>query len=75
MVKIFDFIISEIAQNYQAKGGEINRPKASTIEEIERQINNECDNIKSINTNTYTSYRHNNADTDEVHIVYTIVCD
>jgi hypothetical protein len=74
MVKVYDFIISEFAQKWR-KNNYTDRENKISIDEMEKIINEECKNIKSINTNTYTSYRHNNGDTDEVHIVFTVICE
>ena len=73
MVKIYDFIISDFAQHW--KNAHEKEGHSVPTKEMEKIINKECKNIKSINTNTYTSYRHNNADTDEVHIVFTVICE
>lgn len=74
MVKVYDFIISDFGQRWR-KEHHSDRDNATPIKEMEKIINKECKNIKSINTNTYTSYRHNNGDTDEVHIVFTVTCE
>lgn len=77
MVKVYDFIISEFAQNWRKEHdgkSELSEDK-TPIKEMEDIINKECKNIKSINTNTYTSLRHNNGDTDEIHIVFTVICN
>lgn len=73
MIKVYDFIISDFAQKYKKEHGKEN--DSVPTKEMEKIINKECKNIKSINTNTYTSYRHNNGDTDEVHIVFTVICE
>lgn len=75
MVKVYDFIISEFAQRYREKHGDCFRDDKTPIKEMEDIINKECKNIKSINTNTYAGLRHNNGDTDEIHIVFTVICD
>lgn len=75
MVKVYDFIISEFAQRYREKHNDCFRDDKTPIKEMEDIINKECKNIKSINTNTYTSFRHNNGDTDEIHIVFSVICD
>lgn len=74
MVKLFDFVVSDCGRDYKLSHDRKNELKAVSIREIERIINLECENIKSINVNTYVSHRHNNGDTDEVHIVYTVIC-
>lgn len=73
MVKVYDFIISDVGEKYKKEHG--NRVNSVPTKEMEKIINKECKNIKSINTNTYTSYRHNNGDTDQVHIVFTVICE
>lgn len=72
MVKVYDFIISDLGKNWKEERGKVDN--SVPTKEMERIINKECKNIKSINTNTYTSHRHNNCDTDEVHIVFTVIC-
>lgn len=73
MIKVYDFIISDLAKNWKDKNGKVDN--SVSTKEMEKIINKECKNIKSINTNTYTSHRHNNGDTDEVHIVFTVICE
>lgn len=73
MVKVYDFIINDLAKNWKDKNGKVDN--SVSTKEMEKIINKECKNIKSINTNTYTSHRHNNGDTDEVHIVFTVICE
>ena len=73
MIKVYDFVISVLGQNFK-KAHERECHPVST-KEMEKIINKECKNIKSINTNTYTSHRHNNGDTDQVHIVFTVICE
>ena len=73
MVKVYDFIINDIGKNYKEEHGKINN--SVPTKEMEKIINKECKNIKSINTNTYTSHRHNNGDTVQVHIVFTVICE
>lgn len=72
MVKVYDFIISDLGKNWKEERGKVDN--SVPTKEMEKIINKECKNIKSINTNTYTSHRHNNSDTDEVHIVFTVIC-
>ena len=64
MVKVYDFIISEFGQRYRKFHDDISRDDKTPIKEMEDIINKECKNIKSINTNTYTSLRHANGDTE-----------
>ena len=73
MIKVYDFIISDLAKNWKEERGKVDN--SVSTKEMEKIINKECKNIKSINTNTYTSHRHNNGDTDEVHIVFTVICE
>lgn len=73
MVKVYDFIISDLGKNWKEEHGKIDN--SVSTKEMEKIINRECENIKSINTNTYTSHRHNNGDTDQVHIVFTVICE
>lgn len=73
MIKVYDFIISDFAQKYKKEHEKVDN--SVSTKEMEKIINKECKNIKSINTNTYTSHRHNNGDTDKVHIVFTVICE
>lgn len=72
-VKVFKFCLNDLATNYKkSKGVDL---IACSQEDIEKEINEKCKDLEivSITVNTYTTYRHNNADTDEVYALYTVV--
>lgn len=72
-VKVFKFLVSVVGKRYK-KDRNIDFHEY-TDDEITKKINDFCKNknLISVNVSTYTSYRHNNADTDEVYALYTIM--
>ena len=74
-VKVFKFCLNDCGKNYKEKNG---KPLlAKTTEDIEKEINKRCKGKKivSMTVNTYTTYRHNNGDNDEVYALYTVVVE